>query len=1048
MSELALKLIAENERTRSIRLDLSNCGMAEIPEEIGKLFWLEELIIGGDYYYDYEKKDGVSTQNKGEKNTLSRLPDKLANLRSLKKLVIGGERSHKLPLIDISPIVRLVNLRCLQIDYASLSDIKPVQILRGLQMLFFNSNQVSSLEPLKGLSSLQMLFFNSNQVSSLEPLKGLSSLQMLSFDSNQVSSLEPLKGLSSLQTLYFESNQVSSLEPLIHLSSLARFSCSENTIKDCPADVYQSGDVSLLHTFFEAQKKKPLPPGQSSKGNKSTSSQKAVISLDNRHDVKLIVLGNSNAGKTNLVEYLEKSSFTGVRNTTHGLEVHRWQPDAKRFPELANITVSIWDFGGQEYYHDAYRLFLSDNAVYVLLWCQESNINGRRPTVLRQNKPASELEHFELRYWLDTVRHYSGATGKAGLLVVQNKTDDPDGKNGNPFFFKKRVDQALHEKYGIRESYHISLREALQNGVPRQQKLLEHFVSELQDLIKTTADTVAAPPHWQQVRQQILQLKEKHSGKNPFAPYLKDKPWVTLQQFKRACGTFVSGGLLVNKRKNIDEVTGIPLWLEKGGTVVYFPKNPELSDKIFLQPDELADRIYGVLNNDVYEAKGEFLSSGILPDETPKNREVYLQLLQQLNLIYPHPDLKKRTEGYFLAPQYLPDVHPIEELFKIASRDAWQNGLWIKVPLFYYKKILHGLLLAYAGDENTECRYYWKHGIIFLTRETPTSEPVRVLIKGLYPEEDELDGVLLIGMEENGQNTKGLQKQIFTRVLTVLTGYQEEKNKLAMRSGREMPAIDGKQPEAFLLEKLTAKMEADLFVSYDSENYVSYKTLQATTEPKVLADPKMKKPVKPQNETDRQPGDGRVKDVWLLTQKFEAIMDHKPTRAKKVFLSYSHQNTAWLTRLRAHLSGLRRAKEIETWDDREILPGDQWDASIKKQLEEADVYILLLSADFIASEYIWEKELSTAIDSYHKRKAIIIPILFEPLDLGGIPGISPVEKLKDSGTEVTGFKIGDFEIIPKTEKEQQLKPVSLWPNQEEALAIVAKRIRQAIQGRE
>jgi GTPase SAR1 family protein len=57
-----------------------------------------------------------------------------------------------------------------------------------------------------------------------------------------------------------------------------------------------------------------------------------------RRDIKLIVLGNSNSGKTNLVNYLETGVFTGSRNTTHGLEVHRWIPDEKRFPNLKDIV--------------------------------------------------------------------------------------------------------------------------------------------------------------------------------------------------------------------------------------------------------------------------------------------------------------------------------------------------------------------------------------------------------------------------------------------------------------------------------------------------------------------------------------------------------------------------------------------------------------------------------------------------------------------------------------------------------------------------------------
>jgi hypothetical protein len=100
------------------------------------------------------------------------------------------------------------------------------------------------------------------------------------------------------------------------------------------------------------------------------------------------------------------------------------------------------------------------------------------------------------------------------------------------------------------------------------------------------------------------------------------------------------------------------------------------------------------------------------------------------------------------------------------------------------------------------------------------------------------------------------------------------------------------------------------------------------------------------------------------------------------------------------------------------------------------VFILLLSSDFIASEYIWETELRIAFEKLKERTAIVIPVLAEPLDLGGLPGVT---------TDETGktVKINDYEIVPKDEGER-LKAISLWANPEEALAKVAERIRSAI----
>ena len=74
MSELALKLITENKKTRSPFLDLGNCGLTEVPEEIGELVWLEELSFASDWT-SFDSKEWVTknSQNTGSKNKITRL---------------------------------------------------------------------------------------------------------------------------------------------------------------------------------------------------------------------------------------------------------------------------------------------------------------------------------------------------------------------------------------------------------------------------------------------------------------------------------------------------------------------------------------------------------------------------------------------------------------------------------------------------------------------------------------------------------------------------------------------------------------------------------------------------------------------------------------------------------------------------------------------------------------------------------------------------------------------------------------------------------------
>jgi hypothetical protein len=98
----------------------------------------------------------------------------------------------------------------------------------------------------------------------------------------------------------------------------------------------------------------------------------------------------------------------------------------------------------------------------------------------------------------------------------------------------------------------------------------------------------------------------------------------------------------------------------------------------------------------------------------------------------------------------------------------------------------------------------------------------------------------------------------------------------------------------------------------------------------------------------------------------------------KVFLSYSHIDEKYRDELAKHLNILKRLKIIETWHDRRILPGEDWSNSINENLNNADIILLLVSVDFINSEYCFELEMNQAIARHESGEAVVIPIIIRP----------------------------------------------------------------------
>ncbi len=95
----------------------------------------------------------------------------------------------------------------------------------------------------------------------------------------------------------------------------------------------------------------------------------------------------------------------------------------------------------------------------------------------------------------------------------------------------------------------------------------------------------------------------------------------------------------------------------------------------------------------------------------------------------------------------------------------------------------------------------------------------------------------------------------------------------------------------------------------------------------------------------------------------------------KIFISYSHKDKEYCVELDNHLSALKRNNIVESWQDSAIVPGEYWDTKIKKNLTEADIVVFLLSADFLASTYIYEHEIQIAYDRHQRDEVIIVPVM-------------------------------------------------------------------------
>jgi tetratricopeptide (TPR) repeat protein len=139
----------------------------------------------------------------------------------------------------------------------------------------------------------------------------------------------------------------------------------------------------------------------------------------------------------------------------------------------------------------------------------------------------------------------------------------------------------------------------------------------------------------------------------------------------------------------------------------------------------------------------------------------------------------------------------------------------------------------------------------------------------------------------------------------------------------------------------------------------------------------------------------------------------------RVFVSYARVDEAYRVRLNVHLAPLVREGLIDLWSDRAIAAGSDWERDIERELAVADIVLLLVTPDFVASVYCFEKELTEALRRHERNEVCILPVHVKHVDLVNLP-------------------FGRFQGLPLNRR-----PISAWGDPDEAWLEVAQGVRQA-----
>lgn len=924
-------------------LNLNSNQIIEI-KGLEKLAQLSFLNLGGNQITEIrglEKLIQLSTLNLG-RNKISEIKG-LERLSQLSTLNLWSNR-----ITEIKRLEKLVKLSMLSLGDNRISEIKGLENLMKLSILNLWSNRITEIKGLEYLANLYTLDLFKNQITEIKGLEQLVQLSTLDLRFNQIAEIKGLEQLVKLSTLNLGRNQISYIKGLENLNNLSRLYLAYNQISEINKlsvpFLEQLSQIDLRDNPIKGVPIKDLSNRQAILGYLK-SLQDMEVKLTNFH-LKLNIIGTGRIGKSQLFNFFNDQQYLSKQPETHGTQTAYYQ-----IPDTA-YHATIWDFGGQSYHHGFHYLFLRPNDFYLVLW---RNIKDTEP---------------DYAYWLGTARHFAKneESGKytMPLMLVQNQWATPD--EPDPDFIPDKIAYPSSEKL---VKYQLGLADVFCTDV----KSLfdkEHLTIYNRYFLDTLHARIIE--HCRQINnlpKVFVEIKKK----------LDENPVEGIYMTRMAFRNLYAGQI-----GDDDKFAYLLQYLEFTGNIITFREIETLNEYVFTNPPKLSDWIYQTVLDDKFKKrnKGKIGAKEIQRKTGSEEKAmIFLELMNKFRLVFEQPFSEKDDdpgESYYIIPQFLPEYnHSFKQVllellpftFSIRFSDFIHEGRFFKFIAEYGK---------FAKDNSA----YWKYGLLFGYELKHASSPtnfdqkekniIRVLA---YYVADKRQ--LMVHIEDKKGRAEVAKKLFEFFASEEIPGKGNFSNTISSPRDiiQQKEELESVTNERFHLTEQVAENEQrsmeiifqeDLLLCTNGHNYFDVKETKAN----IAA-----------NNFFGTCNHAKVKvklDFMTIN-----LLSSETKRKLRIFFSYSHKDEQYRDELDKHFTMLKRNCRIETWHDRKIMPGDNWDATIKQQLETADIVLIMISADLLNSDYIWEQELGIVQRRLENKDGIkAIPIFVRPCFTEGL----------------------------------------------------------------
>jgi internalin A len=966
-AEKALNAIELARRDRATALYLRGMALTTVPPEIGSITTLQTLDLSDNLITTLPPEIGSLTELQTldvHDNQLTTLLPEIGFLTALRHLNLGPNRLTLLP----PQIESLVALEILELDENLFTSLpREIGSLTALRTLYLDRNQLSKLPPEIGsLPALAELDLSCNTLASLPPdIGSLAALQVLYLNGNQLTRLRPEIGsLTALRALYLDDNQLATLPPEIgSLTTLHTLDLRNNQLTTLPPDI---GLLTALLTLdLRNNQLTTLPPEIASltalqtldlRDNQLTTLPPEIASLT---ALQALDLGG-NQLTTLLPEIrglprlehllLHDNPALGLPPDVLGPDPRKGGADSDQLPKAR----AILDFYFERQAGPSRPL----NEVKIILVGRGGAGKTSISSVLRgepfrkdeKSTPGISLKDWEMKdceggavmahLWdfagqviTHAMHQFFFTTRSVYVLVL---TGRENSERADAEYWLRLIRAFGTDAQGNGPPVVVALNKwDLEGCRPRvdrgalmeQHPFIRAFV-EMDCKSKKRVETL---------RQAITKQVEKLEWVREAIPVKwddvrleltkkKQSPaYLSFNEFRAVCAKH--GVTDESKQESLAEV------LHNLGVALNYRNDPRLREATVLKPDWLTKNAYALIR--LAEKRAGVLEradadKAMKDVDDPQMRDYLLRLIERFEIAYAG---SKKKEESWLVPQALPDEQPAGvEAFAGAAGATRLRFTYAAMPEGIVPRAIVRLNDFIEGDSDQN-RMQWASGAVLalegaraLVRANPQDRQVQVTVTGPPDARRRLAGLCQSELRDIHNDIRGLNPA-------------------------EEMLVEGTWVATKTLEK-------------DEQNRAQ--TGVATTDRGTVA-------------VDPAP----------LNNQFTTLMARSADRKPRAFISYSRHNVTQRERLERQLTILKNEGLLaDHWHDRMIDPGDKWDEQIQAQLNDADVFLLLVSDAALATPYITEKEIPVALKLHEEEKMVVVPIILKecrwmPVNYGG-----------------------------------------------------------------